>query len=284
MNIRYRVELDQPERDQLGAMLRGGKQAVRKLKRAQILLSADAGVSDEAIAVAVSGSTVYRTKRRFVELGLDAALSEEPRARGAAQTLRQGGGPAGGHRLLQLAAWPLPLDLGGSTRNMSRAWRTCSISMPMPPIRRGRWRVSTKAPPSSSAKYARRSPPDRESSNATAARTSAMAPPTCWSSSMPTAHGGTSGSSRNRAAADFAHCMRDLADIHYPQAGRIRVALDYLSTHTPAALYQTLPAPDAAAWRQQRNASGASINWMFSTDKARTKPARAYPKPTAKES
>ncbi|BCH12629.1 hypothetical protein MesoLj131c_68870 (plasmid) [Mesorhizobium sp. 131-3-5] len=28
----------------------------------------------------VGGSTVYRTKRRFVEMGLEAALSEEPRA------------------------------------------------------------------------------------------------------------------------------------------------------------------------------------------------------------
>lgn len=46
-------------------MLSGGKHAVRKLKRAQILLAADAGVSDEAIAssVSVGGSTVYRTKR-----------------------------------------------------------------------------------------------------------------------------------------------------------------------------------------------------------------------------
>src|SRR6266403_1632556 len=43
-----------------------GKHAARKLKRAQILLAADAGTSDEEItrSVGVSGSTVYRTKRR----------------------------------------------------------------------------------------------------------------------------------------------------------------------------------------------------------------------------
>ena len=53
----------------------------RRLKRAQILLAASAGSSDEAIAknVVVGTSTVYRTKRRFVEEGLEAALSEEPR-------------------------------------------------------------------------------------------------------------------------------------------------------------------------------------------------------------
>ena len=49
MNVRYRVELDQSEREQLTALLSGGKHAARKLKRAQILLAADSGVSDEAI-------------------------------------------------------------------------------------------------------------------------------------------------------------------------------------------------------------------------------------------
>ena len=47
--------LTQYERHELGALLSGGKQAARKLKRAQILLAADAGVCDEEIA-AVSGS------------------------------------------------------------------------------------------------------------------------------------------------------------------------------------------------------------------------------------
>src|ERR1700726_2189345 len=81
MNVRYRVELSQDERDELTALLSGGKHAARKLKRAQILLAADAGAGDEdiAISVAVGGSTVYRTKRRFVEGNLDLALSEEPR-------------------------------------------------------------------------------------------------------------------------------------------------------------------------------------------------------------
>ena len=58
-----------------------GKGAFRRLKRAQILLAADGGSTDADIAanVAVGTSTVYRTKKRFVEEGLDAALSEEPR-------------------------------------------------------------------------------------------------------------------------------------------------------------------------------------------------------------
>src|ERR1043166_3034777 len=81
MNVRYRVTLTQDERNALAALLSGGKQPARKLKRSQILLAADAGVSDEdiALSVGVGGSTVYRTKRRFVEGNLERALSEEPR-------------------------------------------------------------------------------------------------------------------------------------------------------------------------------------------------------------
>jgi hypothetical protein len=84
MNVRYRVELSQGEREALRGLLSGGKHAARKLKRAQILLAADAGASDAEIAtsVAVGGSTVYRTKRRFVLGNLEAALSEEGQFQG----------------------------------------------------------------------------------------------------------------------------------------------------------------------------------------------------------
>ena len=81
MNIKYRVELSRSERDQLEALLSGGRHAARKLKRAQILLAANDGVGDEVIAATlkISGSTIYRTKRRLVEANLEGALSEELR-------------------------------------------------------------------------------------------------------------------------------------------------------------------------------------------------------------
>ena len=65
MNIRYRAELSEVESAQLVAMLSGGKHAARKLKRAQILLAADARISDEAIAssISVGGSTVTEPNR-----------------------------------------------------------------------------------------------------------------------------------------------------------------------------------------------------------------------------
>jgi hypothetical protein len=52
MNVRYRVELNQTERAPT-ALVSGGKRAARTLKRAQILLAADAGVSDDDIAISV---------------------------------------------------------------------------------------------------------------------------------------------------------------------------------------------------------------------------------------
>src|SRR5262245_52334058 len=84
MNVRYIVELTPEERDQLKALTVGGVGQVRRIKRAQVLLAADSRRSDDEIdrAVGVGTSTVYRTKRRLVEEGLEQALSEQPRPGG----------------------------------------------------------------------------------------------------------------------------------------------------------------------------------------------------------
>ena len=97
MNLRYRVELDNEERSALTAMLSGGKQAARKLKRAQVLLAAGRGLDDAAIGatVGVIGSTVYRVKRAFAVEGFEAALEEEPRPGAKRQAPGEGGGLAG---------------------------------------------------------------------------------------------------------------------------------------------------------------------------------------------
>jgi hypothetical protein len=134
-----------------------------------------------------------------------------------------------------------------------------------------------------------------------------------------------------RAAEDYAQCMRELVDVHYPDAACIRVVQDNLSTHSAGALYEAFAPAEArrilrrlgfhytpkhaswlnmveieigvlrgqcldrriddpkrltseiAAWERQRNADGARIKWMFTTDKARAKMGRAYPV-TSKES
>ena len=48
-----------------------------------------------------------------------------------------------------------------------------------------------------------------------------------------------------RAIPDFAEQMRWLVDHGYPNAARVRVVLDNLSTHTPEALYETFPPAQA---------------------------------------
>jgi transposase-like protein len=81
MNEIWVVELSDDEENELRELTSGGSAPVQKFKRAQILLAADKGATDEEIArvVGVGVSTVYRTKRRFVEGNLERALHDEPR-------------------------------------------------------------------------------------------------------------------------------------------------------------------------------------------------------------
>jgi len=367
MNIRYRVELSQAERDHLTALLKGGKHPARKIKRAQILLAADAGASDEAIGVSVSASlsTVYRTKRRFVEGNLEFALAEEARP-GAARKLTGreeallvatacSSPPAG------RARWTLDLLAGEMVKltehaalsretvrrrlaeNELKPWRKDMWCIPkvdgafvarmedvldlyaeQPDPRRpvicfdesptqliGEVREPIAATPGQLERY------DCEyKRNGTANLFVFLDAHKSWRHVKVTEH---------RTASDFAHCMRDLVDLHYSSADLIRVVLDNLSTHTAGALYETFPAPEAhrllqrlefhytpkhaswlnmveieigvlrgqclnrrisererliveiKAWENQRNQSGARIKWMFTTNQARIKLARAYP-------
>jgi len=287
MNIRYRVTLTADERSSLEALLSAGKSAVRKLKRAQILLAADAGSTDEAIAqnVAVGTSTVYRVKQRFVEEGLERALTELPRP-GVARKLDVGdesllcalacSEPPAGRALwtLQLLAdqmvhltvhdslsdetvrrrlnemrlkpwqekmWCIPKV---DSEFVARMEDVLALYAEPPDPRRpvvcfdetprqliGEARVPTRAEPGKRARY------DYEYvRNGTANVFMFVDVNRPWRHAKVTDH---------RACSDFAECMQDLVDIHYPEADRIRVVLDNLSAHKPAALYERLPAAEA---------------------------------------
>jgi transposase len=287
MNIRYRVELSEAERGQLRAMLSGGKHAARRIKRAQILLAADAGVSDEAIAdsVSVGGSTVYRTKRRFVEGNLELALSEEARP-GAPRKL------SGKETALLVATvcssppkgrkrWTLELLAGAMVRltaheEVSRELvRRRLAEDDLKPWRRDMWCI-----PQVDGTYVARM---EDVLDLYAEQADPSHPVVCFDESptqligevrepIPAAPGrperydceyrrnGTANLfvfldahkpwrhvkvTDQRTARDFAFCMRDLTDIHYPDAERVRVVMDNLSTHTAGALYETFPAPEA---------------------------------------
>lgn len=128
-----------------------------------------------------------------------------------------------------------------------------------------------------------------------------------------------------RTARDWAHCMRELVDVHFPDAERITVIEDNLNTHTPASLYAAFAPEEAkriwdklefhhtpkhgswlnmaeielsilsrqcldrripdqetlraevAAWEAERNGSGTTVNWRFTTADARIKLKHLYP-------
>jgi transposase len=75
------VDLSDAQRRELQSLVRKGKSSARRITRARILLLAAEDRSDEDVAAALhsSRSTVERVRRRFIEHGLEAALSERPR-------------------------------------------------------------------------------------------------------------------------------------------------------------------------------------------------------------
>ena len=48
-----------------------------------------------------------------------------------------------------------------------------------------------------------------------------------------------------RTAVDFAHVIRALVDVHYPQAATIVLVMDNLNTHKPASLYEAFDPAEA---------------------------------------
>ena len=80
----YRVELTEAERTELLALVGSGKSDARRLRRARTLLLADEGYTDVEIAsvLHIGTATVARTRKRFAQEKLDAALCERPRPGG----------------------------------------------------------------------------------------------------------------------------------------------------------------------------------------------------------
>lgn len=82
MSDKYIVDLTAAEHEYLGGLLKHGKSSARKIARAHMLLHAAEGLSDAEIAdtLRVGLSTIHRTRQRFVEAGVEHALSERRRA------------------------------------------------------------------------------------------------------------------------------------------------------------------------------------------------------------
>lgn len=86
MGNKHVVTLTDDAREHVLAFTKRGKVAARQLSWAHILLRADAGPNDDAMAHAlhVGKASVERTRKRFVEEGLEAVLAERPRPGGDA--------------------------------------------------------------------------------------------------------------------------------------------------------------------------------------------------------
>jgi hypothetical protein len=51
--------------------------------------------------------------------------------------------------------------------------------------------------------------------------------------------------SDQRTRLDWAACIQELVDVHYPAAERIVLVMDQLNTHSPASLYEAFPPAEA---------------------------------------
>lgn len=287
MNIRYRVTLSSEERQSLLDLIRGGNVAARKVRRAQILLAADARISDDEIArtVVVGTSTVYRTKQRFVEEGLERALNEAPR-------------PGNPRKLsvtdeallvavscskppIGCATWTLQLLANEMVRLTSHeTLSTNTVGRRLDEMELKPWQEKMWCIPEVNAEYVARMEDVLE---LYAEAPDPLRPVVCFDETprqligdarvpIPTAPGkparvdyeyvrnGTANVfmfvdanrpwrhakvTDRRTCIDFAECMRDLVDQHYPDAKKIRVVLDNLSAHSVGALYQAFEPAEA---------------------------------------
>jgi hypothetical protein len=287
MNIRYRVTLTAEERHRLQGLLSGGQGPVRKIKRAQILLAADAHSPDALIArtVGVGTSTVYRTKQRFVEEGVEPALSERPRP-GAPRKL----GARDEALLVAVACsqppvgrarWTMNLLAGEMVRLTTHETLSgATVGRRLAAMTLKPWREQMWCIPTVTAEYVARmedvlaryaEPPDAqrpvvcfdETPRQLIGETRLPIPPqpgTPRRVDYEYVRHGTANVflcvdvhrpwrhakvTDHRTGLDVAACMRDLVDEHDPKADRIRVVLDNFSTHSAAALYQAFEPAEA---------------------------------------
>lgn len=287
MNVRYRVTLSEPERARLEALIARGRTKVREVKRAQILLAAANSQSEAQIATAIGTSlaTIYRTKRCFVEEGVEAALHDAPRPGGARKL-------SGKEEALLIATacsappegrarWTLDLladrmvALTGHESLSDETVRRRLADNELKPWQQKMWCV-----PTINSEYVARM---EDVLDLYAEPADPKRPVLCFDESptqligevrepQPVAPGaparvdyeyqrnGTANLfvvldvhrgwrhvdvTEQRASCQFAHQMKSLVDEHYPEAERIRVVMDNLSTHSAAALYDTFEPAEA---------------------------------------
>jgi transposase len=288
MAKKYIVDLSEDEKAELIALTQKGRPGARKIKRANILLLANAGKSDLEIAELLQTSwlTVLRTRHRIVEGNLDLALNELPRSGRLPKiddkietiltTLAQSQPPDGRVR------WTLQLladRLVALTRLESLSYEAVRLVLRknnLKPWQRQKWCIPTVM----GARFVWRM---EDLLDLYAEPYQPALPVICFDElpyqmvsetqlPVPMQEGkplrydyeyrreGTCNLflllqplagwrhvkvTDQRTKQDFAGCMKDLVDVHFPHAEKIRVVLDNLNTHSPAAFYEAFPPEQA---------------------------------------
>jgi len=256
------------------------------VKRALILLKADEGATDEEIAQAmpVGTSTVFRTRRRFVEGGLDRALNEASRPGGRRKL-------SGRQEALLVATacskppegcarWTLGLLAGEVVRltdqdSVSRdTVRRRLAENELKPWQQKMWCIPKVTANYVAAMedvlelYAEEEPEVPvvcfdETPRQLIEETRTPIPPKPGQTAIYDYEYRRNGTlnlfvfvdahrpwrhvkvTERKTNIDFAECMRDLVDLHYPDAEKIRVVFDNLSTHKAGSLYEAFPPAEA---------------------------------------
>ncbi|HEX6508326.1 MAG TPA: IS630 family transposase [Chloroflexota bacterium] len=294
MRKRYHVELSDADRHLLQKLIHSGNAPARALTHARILLKADEADDgsrwqDEQIAEALETSvpTVERTRKRFIQGGLDDALYHRPPSKtkpkkldGHAEAhliaLSCSEPPCGrDHWTMQLLADKFVELYDGPVVSDELVRRTLKKTFLKPHLKE-QWCI----PPKQSAAFvwhmedvldvytraydprypqicfderpvqlladvrealpSRPGIPRREDYEYERRGIANLflwyEPLQAKRHVLPT---------ERRTMADWAHCIKDLVDVHYPDAKRIVLVMDNLNTHSPASLYAAFPPAEA---------------------------------------
>lgn len=287
MTGRYIVDLTDAEREVLVGLTSSGASQARRYRRARVLLLADQGLPANQIQVAAgaSSSTVFRTRRRFVEGGLDHALNDARRPGGTRKL-----SPAEEATLVAVACseppagqarWTLQLLADRmvaltdhdsvSIETIRRRLREVDLK----PWQKRMWCIAGLTPEfiaqmeSILELYAEPPDPKRplvsfdETLKQLVDHVVAPIPAEPGKPAKVDHHYKRNGIAHlavalaphhawrkvwvleHRKYGAFAHMMRELVDVHFPKADVVRVVMDNLNVHCAGALYRTFPPAEA---------------------------------------
>src|SRR5271167_3789619 len=273
---RYVVRLSADEREQLEALIRKGKSPAQRLLKARILLKADVsdageGWSDGGIieALETGPSMVYRVRKQLVEEGFEAVLSRKQRATPAVPPIFDGEKEA---KLIALACSKPPKGRARERLNDPPHAQKNRLK----PHRQQCWVIPPKANSAFVAAmedvlavYTRPHDPNYplvcldETSKQFLAETRVpipMKPGRPARCDYEYERNGTANLfmmfaplegwrhvkvTNRHTAVDYAHVLKDLADVHFANAKTIVLVQDNLNIHSKASLYEAFPAAEA---------------------------------------